>query len=225
VIAKNIAARPFPDVRELFADADALFCGSGVPAAHGERAPEGVRVTGRWPSVSGCEEAAWASLALMVDGQFSFAVIPVVDLAVDRTWHTAGMRGTGSRTLVAEDVPVPTERVAAARFTVGDLVLYPMTALGSVVGAARSALDVVEAMFASDRKPFMSTYSRMGEPPGPRWSGCSTCTARAASAPRTRPSGSGGTWPSEAATRTSTRTSRSRGTGRHWRPAPKWEQR
>lgn len=57
---------------------------------------------------------------------------------------------------------------AAAGFPFEDRLLYSMTVLGPVVGAARGALDVTEAMFASDRKPFMSAYSRMGESPGAR---------------------------------------------------------
>jgi alkylation response protein AidB-like acyl-CoA dehydrogenase len=171
VTAKNIAARCFPEpqAREFFADPDALFCGSGVPAARGERVPEGVRVSGRWPNVSGCEDAAWAGLALTVDGTFSFAVVPVADLAVERTWQMAGMRGTGSHTLVADDLLVPADRVAAAAsFALSDLLLYATTVLGPVVGAAQGALDVINAMFASDRKPFMTAYSRMGESSGAR---------------------------------------------------------
>lgn len=171
VTAKNIAVRCFPDslIPELWADPDAIVCGMGVPAARGESGPEGVRVSGRWPNVSGCEDAAWAVLALMVDGRFSFALIPVADLAVERTWHMAGMRGTGSHTLVAEGTMVPAERIAAADpFHIGDLLLYSVTVLGPVVGAARGALDAVNAMFASDRKPFMSSYSRMAESPGAR---------------------------------------------------------
>ncbi|TDD52045.1 acyl-CoA dehydrogenase [Nonomuraea terrae] len=172
VTAKNMAANCFRDssVREsLFADPDALFCGSGVPGALGKRVSEGVRVSGRWRNVSGCEDAAWASLALMVEGTLSFAVIPVADLTVERTWHMAGMRATGSHSLVAQDVLVPAEYVApAAGFTVGDVTLYAITVLGAVVGAARGALDATEAMFASDRKPFMTEYSRMGESSGAR---------------------------------------------------------
>jgi alkylation response protein AidB-like acyl-CoA dehydrogenase len=175
VTAKNIAARCVQGPNELFADPDALFCGSGVPGAQGGRVPEGVRVTGRWPNVSGCEDAVWASLAVMVDGVFSMAFVPVADLTVERTWHMAGMRGTGSQSLVAEDVLVPAERVVpvgpstgADPFSAEDRLLYAMTVLGPVVGAARGALDVVNAMFASDRKPFMSTYARMGESAGAR---------------------------------------------------------
>jgi hypothetical protein len=47
------------------------------------------------------------------------------------------------------------------------MMLFAMTVLGPVVGAASGALDAINAMFASDRKPFMTTYSRMGNLPGP----------------------------------------------------------
>ncbi|MFD5831430.1 acyl-CoA dehydrogenase family protein, partial [Lentzea sp. NPDC060358] len=166
--AKTLAARAFGE-SAFSAGPDELFCGSGVPGARGVRTADGVRVTGRWPNVSGCEDAAWAVLAVMVDGAFSFVLVPPADLDVDRTWHMAGMRGTGSHTLVADDVLVPAERVAAATpFPLNDKLLFGLTVLGPVVGAAQGALDAVNAMFASDRKPFMTAYSRMGESPGAR---------------------------------------------------------
>jgi alkylation response protein AidB-like acyl-CoA dehydrogenase len=171
VTAKNLAARTFAGsaTPEFFADPDALFCGSGVPGARGARVPDVVRVTGRWPNVSGCEDAAWATLAVLVDGEYSFALVPTADLVVERTWDMAGMRGTGSHTLVADGVLVPAGRISAASpFPLGDAMLYAITVLGPVVGAAQGALDAVIAMFASDRKPFMSAYSRMGESAGAR---------------------------------------------------------
>ncbi|MFF3574540.1 acyl-CoA dehydrogenase family protein [Nocardia jiangxiensis] len=166
--AKNIAVRNHLE-GDLFADPDALWCGSGIPGGQGERGVGGVRISGRWPNVSGCEDAVWALLGVVVDGVFSFAVVPVADLAVERTWHMAGMCGTGSQTVVADDLLVPAERVAtAAPFTTADLMLYSMTVLSPVVGATLGALDAVGAMFASDRKPFMTTYTRMGESAGAR---------------------------------------------------------
>ncbi|HEY4453711.1 MAG TPA: acyl-CoA dehydrogenase family protein [Pseudonocardiaceae bacterium] len=169
VTGKNIVAKSGLDSREVFADPDALYCGSGVPAGRGERGPGGARVRGRWANVSGCEDASWALLGLLVDGVFSFAVIPMAELGIERTWEMAGMRGTGSHTVVADDVLVPDERVvAAAPFTTSDLALYAMTVLGPVVGATFGALDVVRAMFASDRKPFMTSYTRMGDSAGAR---------------------------------------------------------
>ena len=166
--AKTLTARALGDAG-AFADPDAVFCGSGVPAGRGEREPEGVRVTGRWPNVSGCEDAAWAVLGVVVDGAVCLVLVPTEDLTVERTWHMAGMRGTGSHTLVADGVLVPAGRTTAASpFALADKVLFALTVLGPVVGAAQGALDAVNAMFASDRKPFMTAYTRMGESPGAR---------------------------------------------------------
>jgi alkylation response protein AidB-like acyl-CoA dehydrogenase len=154
---------------QIFADRDALACGSGRPGARGEHRPGGVLVNGRWPAVSGCEDAAWAGLAVLVDGVYHFAVVPLGDLTIDRTWDMAGMRGTGSHTLVADDVLVPADRIGPLDMRNSpDRLLFGITVLGPVVGAARGALDVIGAMFASDRAPFMTAYRRMGESPGAR---------------------------------------------------------
>ena len=152
-----------------FADPDALFCGTGRPEGHGERTPGGIRVSGRWPIISGCEDADWASVALMVDGTFSSALMPMTDLSIERTWDVAGMRGTGSHTVIADGVPVDPAMVAP--FTppgLGAQQLFGITVLAPLVGATFGALDIIGAMFASDRKPFMSSYARMGDSPGAR---------------------------------------------------------
>lgn len=170
--AKTIAANVLGDgvaARGFFADPDALACGSGVPSGRGERRADGVLVNGRWANVSGCEDAAWAGLGLMADGAYAFAFIPVADLRVEQTWDMAGMRGTGSHSLVAEDLLVPAHLVAStAPFTPENMLFFALTVLGPVVGAARGALDLTTAMFASDRRPFMTSYSRMGESAGAR---------------------------------------------------------
>lgn len=169
VVGKDLAVKCFPNLPEFFADPDALFCGSGTPSGQGVRESEGVRISGRWANASGCEDAVWAVLGLMVDGEFALTFVPVADLTVERTWHMAGMRATGSHTLVADDLLVPAERVAAVNpFGSKDRLLYAMTVLGPVVGATLGALDAVNAMFASNRKPYMTAYSRMGESPGAR---------------------------------------------------------
>lgn len=156
--------------RDLFDDPDAVFCGSGSPTGQGTSGPDGVRVTGRWANVSGCEDAAWAGLGAIVDGQFSLIQVPAADLRIERTWHMAGMRGTGSHTVVLDDVLVPAERVGALRLPadLATMQLFGLSVLGPVVGATLGALEVITTMFASDRKPYMSAYQSMGESPGAR---------------------------------------------------------
>ncbi|MCM4078110.1 acyl-CoA dehydrogenase family protein [Paractinoplanes hotanensis] len=154
----------------IFADPDALFCGSGRPGGTGTRGPEGVRLTGRWPIVSGCEDAEWAGLAVVVDGTPSYVMIPMTDLGIEHTWDTAGMRGTGSHTVVAEDVLVPADQVGTFSGPPGPaaMLMFSLAVLAPVVGATLGALDVIDAMFASDRKPFMTEYARMADSPGAR---------------------------------------------------------
>jgi 3-hydroxy-9,10-secoandrosta-1,3,5(10)-triene-9,17-dione monooxygenase len=77
----------------------------------------GVRVTGEWPTCSGCLHADWGVLGVpVVDAGNAvtgrgFACIPMPDLSIRDTWFVVGMRGTGSHTLVARDVFVPHHRI------------------------------------------------------------------------------------------------------------------
>lgn len=170
--AKTLVTMLFPEAprAELLAEPDALYCGSGVPAGTGVRVADGVRVSGRWPNISGCEDADRVTLAVMVDGALHMVLLPMADVTIDRTWQMAGMRGTGSHTVVADDVLVPAERVAAFAGPPDPATMQflGLCVLGPVVGATFAALDVMDAMFASDRKPFMTAYTKMGESPGAR---------------------------------------------------------
>ncbi|GAA2597939.1 acyl-CoA dehydrogenase [Winogradskya consettensis] len=170
VVSKTLAGRLGAEslLKDVYAD---LACGSGRPeCGRGTRGADGtVTVTGAWPNVSGCEDATWAGVALMIDGVPHFAQIRVADLRIDRTWRVAGMRATGSQTLVAEELVVPAEQVAPFRpFGVNDVMLFALSVIGPVIGGARGALDATHAMVASGRKPFMSAHASIAESPGAR---------------------------------------------------------
>ena len=68
-------------------------------------------------------DAAVAGLGVMLPGKdgddtqatFAQAVVPIDELTIDKTWDTAGLRGTGSHTLIAEDLFVPAERASQCR--------------------------------------------------------------------------------------------------------------
>ncbi|GAB7047671.1 acyl-CoA dehydrogenase family protein [Catenuloplanes indicus] len=172
VTSKTLAKRMSGETvrKELFADPDAIFCGSGRPGCGtGTRDGDTVVVTGAWPNVSGCEDATWTGVLLTIDGVPHFAHIRRADLRIDRTWQVSGMRATGSHTVVADAVGVPDGQVFPFRpFAVNDLLLFGLCVLGPVIGGAFGALDTVRAMFGSGRKPFMTAYASMGESPGAR---------------------------------------------------------
>src|SRR3546814_16710003 len=47
------------------------------------------------------------------------ALIPMSELGIEDTWYVAGMRGTASNTLVAEEVFVPSHRILSVPAAVG----------------------------------------------------------------------------------------------------------
>src|SRR4029453_17880107 len=98
------------------ADADARIAGVLTPSATATATDGGLMLNGRWTFASGCLHASWAVLGHpIVDASGTsidqgLSLIPIRDLRVEDTWFTAGMRGTGSNTLVAGDVFVPSHR-------------------------------------------------------------------------------------------------------------------
>jgi alkylation response protein AidB-like acyl-CoA dehydrogenase len=168
---------------EFYADPDTRLCGAGNPPGRGRRVAGGVRVSGRWPYASGCEDAPWAiTLVLVGDGdgtpEFVLVLAPTSDLDIERTWDTAGMRGTGSHTLVADDLFVPRARVLplptgpnGAPDLFAGRPARPLgggvTLLAALVGAARGALDAVGSTL-HERKPPMTQYDSLAASPGAR---------------------------------------------------------
>ena len=142
---------------------DATFCGSYAPINEAKAAPGGYRLSGRWSFASGCDSAAWAICAARVPtgergAQPAFLLVPSGDYVIDDTWDVIGLAGTGSKTLVLDDVSVPDYRLitfaeAAAGRTPGSKLygnrLYSVPIYSHIspclaaaaVGAAAGAID------------------------------------------------------------------------------------
>jgi indole-3-acetate monooxygenase len=111
---------PAEGVRELFRDGVPTTAGALNPPAAATRVEGGWRITGRVPFGSGCHNARWLAMpAAEMDGGR-----PKVDPATGKpevfgvflrraeaeildTWHTVGMRGTGSADYAVHDLFVP----------------------------------------------------------------------------------------------------------------------
>src|SRR5579863_9814388 len=112
------AVAHFPDrvQDEIFgASPDVLICGTLVPNGKGEITKDGVVVSGEWGFNSGAWHSQWkvfSTLALNPAGEIEpiACVVPMSDLEIVDDWDVAGLRGTGSVTLIAKDVFVPRER-------------------------------------------------------------------------------------------------------------------
>ncbi len=160
----------FPDraQRDVWgADPHAWVAGSLAPNGEAVPVEGGWRVTGRWPWASGCLHAQWAACGIHVKDDragtttVGLCLMPMRDLHIEETWFMAGMKGTGSNTIVGADVFVPEHRflpyaqafAGTYRTEHTDEALYrvalvPVTVLilaGAQLGVARAALDYVIA--------------------------------------------------------------------------------
>ncbi len=111
-----------PDAREeLFADPRGIAAGIFAPRGTARPAEGGFLVSGRWPYCSGIEHAGvlFAGCFLAQDGVDgaparadcrSSSGCPREELEVLDTWHTLGLRGTGSHDAVAAELFVPARR-------------------------------------------------------------------------------------------------------------------
>ncbi|MFC9876172.1 acyl-CoA dehydrogenase family protein [Nocardia salmonicida] len=76
----------------------------------------GAVITGEWPYASGSLHSEWVTVLLAekpVDGppKLTLALLQADKVTVRDTWFFTGMRGTGSNTIVADRVFVPSERL------------------------------------------------------------------------------------------------------------------
>jgi alkylation response protein AidB-like acyl-CoA dehydrogenase len=97
-------------------DADNLLAGCLAPQGTVEKAPGGWRLNGRWQFGSGCDHSPWFILGARVvnpapdEAMVRHVMVPKLQVDLDDTWHTLGMRGTGSKDLVVKDAFIPEHR-------------------------------------------------------------------------------------------------------------------
>ncbi len=95
---------------------DVTIAASVHPRAKATRVAGGYRVSGQDSAfASGVEHSAWSFIGAFVQGtgtpEWMFFLIPAGDYTVRDTWLTAGMRATGSNTIVTDNVFVPDTHV------------------------------------------------------------------------------------------------------------------
>lgn len=165
---------------------DARLAGVFAPSATSVAVEGGFRVTGKWAWASGCLHSNWAFVGIpVVDAEGNqtdqgFATIPMSDVTIEDTWYVVGMQGSGSNTIVANDVFVPHHRIVSVPALIGgesatpfkDEKLYrsafiPVAALGLVgpqLGLATRALEYVREK-AKSRGVSYTFYDRQMDSP------------------------------------------------------------
>ncbi|KPC78493.1 MULTISPECIES: hypothetical protein [Streptomyces] len=153
----NLLAAKFPQAArdEVFGDDPGTKLAS-VFAATGTavRTAGGYLLTGSWPYATGILHDDWAILvAREVDGKGEAVgglsmLVPVADLTIEDTWHTVGMRATGSHTVVLREAFVPGHRVIAGQVQRGresatDVSLPPLFRTAAIAAMAVVCASVV----------------------------------------------------------------------------------
>ncbi|MCS5721750.1 hypothetical protein N1028_12045 [Herbiconiux sp. CPCC 203407] len=175
-------------VEEVFGSGETVKMASIFVSPHGFAKGEdgGYRVAGEWPYSSNVNDSDWAIGILPVqregapegETEIGFALMKRGEYTVKDTWHTVGMRATGSNTIVAEDVWIPADRVCFYERLMGEAFetdaeaplgrrLTPMATMATtisapIVGAAQAALDIVAAN-AKKRGVANTTYAKQNE--------------------------------------------------------------
>ena len=155
--------------RDMWAeDADTPMCGVfGGTGVVTERIQGGLLISGAWSWASGCYQAKWALLTAPLPGpdpaqaEQGLALVPVADLTIKDTWDMAGMRGTGSHTLLGDRVFVPEYRLRSfARILEG----HQGSALGPLytIPAGSLIVTLMGPLLGIGREVFRRTLETVG---------------------------------------------------------------
>lgn len=123
----------------------------------------GYRLSGRWPFNTGCAHAKYAIRSAVIDPEsdapgFGMFLVPYEGMTIVDDWQVSGLCGTGSNTVLGEDIYVPGDRMMhfadakEGRFRSernADTPLYRTPIASTIVttgsiglpGVARAALD------------------------------------------------------------------------------------
>ena len=97
---------------------DATASSSIAPLGQCSKTDGGIRLSGRFGWSSGCDHTEWAIVGVnrpAADGTLTYclAVLPRQDYRIEDDWYSAGMAGSGSKTLVLEQAFIPDYRIQA----------------------------------------------------------------------------------------------------------------
>src|SRR5262249_46331405 len=94
-------------------DPDTLISAVIAPRGNALRVNGGYRLNGFWPFGSNSEHAQWLFLGAVICDAGGAVIdeadllVPTRDITIRDDWNVAGLRGTGSCSIVAKDVFVP----------------------------------------------------------------------------------------------------------------------
>jgi alkylation response protein AidB-like acyl-CoA dehydrogenase len=155
---------PAQAAREIYGSDERVISGGTFrPFGRAVVADGGYRVSGRWPLGSGCHHCTWmVGNSVIFDGEqpkqrtdgtpvTRLLFFPASDCEIIDTWHSAGLRATGSNDYAVADLFVPSDHSLSFREPpVQQGALYALPTLGLFaaaiaavpLGIARHAVDI-----------------------------------------------------------------------------------
>jgi alkylation response protein AidB-like acyl-CoA dehydrogenase len=169
--ASMAAYLPAATAEEIYGDPSSITGGVFAPNGTGTTTTvdgrHGFAVTGRWAWGSGTQHCRWVlGGALCDDGTFRLCWFPQAEITFHDTWHTTGMRGSGSLDYSVTDAFAPDDRTMQpgvtrpvvqtplSRFPNFTLLAAGVSAVG--LGVGRRALDELVEL-AQGKKPQYSS--------------------------------------------------------------------
>lgn len=141
------------------------------------RVPGGLRVSGRFPFSSGCDHADYVIVHAREEAGAAgesptvwTCLVPRGEITIDDDWVVLGLRGTGSKTLVLDEVFVPAHRVLPTddilKLNAPGITLHPhftqlrvprlgiadLTLVSAAVGIGQGAVDLFVELARGHRR-------------------------------------------------------------------------
>jgi alkylation response protein AidB-like acyl-CoA dehydrogenase len=168
--------------REIYGDPNAVTAGALAPKGRAVRDQGGYRLSGRWPLASGCHHATWmGGGSFIFDGEaprldengipnLHIFMMPKSECEIIDTWHSAGLRGTGSHDFAVNDALVPADHAFSLlagkpyydgplyRASIVSVFGLPVAAVS--LGIARAAIDAFAELAGSKMPTFSANLLR-----------------------------------------------------------------
>jgi len=152
---------PAEGLAEAFGGPQLVAAGVWAPRGSARRVDGGYRVSGRWAFCSGIMHSEHLFGGCVVqdgDGDeptMRILGMPTSELEILDTWHTSGLRGTGSHDVVADELFVPDFRSLwlldppisdAALYRFPMFAFFALSIAAAALGNARGAIDELTAL-------------------------------------------------------------------------------
>ncbi len=168
-------------------DTSVLIASSYMPVGKVVPVEGGFKFSGRWAFSSGCDHCEWVFLGGVVpptesnpNPDYRTFLVPRSDLKVVDTWHTFGLKGTGSNDIVVEDAFVPDYRTHSSLdgfqgtnpgidsktiplYQIPFGQLFPRAVSGSTIGATQGAINAYRKV--ASKRIGSNTGSKTAEDP------------------------------------------------------------